>query len=41
MLKEYMKEIEEIKENLKPTTHLEVTAEREQQAALQVEMMEK
>jgi hypothetical protein len=41
MLEDYKKEIEELKEKLTPTTPPEVMAEREQQAALQVEMMEK
>jgi hypothetical protein len=41
MLEDYKKEIEELKEKLTPTTPPEVIAEREQQAALQVEMMEK
>jgi hypothetical protein len=41
MLEDYKKEIEELKEKLTPTTPPEVTAEREQQEALQVEMMER
>jgi DNA repair exonuclease SbcCD ATPase subunit len=41
MLEDYKKEIEDLKENLTPTTPPEVTAEREQHASLQVEMMEK
>ena len=41
MLKDYKKDIEELKEKLNPTTPPEVMAEREQWASLQVEMMEK
>jgi hypothetical protein len=41
MLEDYKKDIEELKINLTPTTHLEVTAESEHQEAIQVEMMEK
>jgi exonuclease VII large subunit len=41
MLENYKKEIEDLKEKLTPNTPLEVTSEREQQAALQVEIMEK
>jgi ABC-type transporter Mla subunit MlaD len=41
MLEEYKKEIEELKENLTPNTPPKVTAEREQQSSLQVEMMDK
>jgi exonuclease VII large subunit len=40
-LEDYKKEIEELKEKLTPTTPPEVTAEREQQEALQIEMMER
>jgi hypothetical protein len=36
-----MKEIEEIKEKLTPTNPPEVTDEREQQVALQIEMIER
>jgi hypothetical protein len=39
-LEDYKKEIEDLKEKLTPTTPPEVTAEREQQATLQVEIME-
>jgi hypothetical protein len=41
MLEDYKKEIEELKEKLTPTTPPKVTAQREQQETLQVEMMEK
>jgi hypothetical protein len=41
MLEYYKKYIKELKENLTPSTPPEVTAEREQQEALQVEMMER
>ena len=41
MLEDYKKEIEEFKKKLTPTTTPEVTSEREQQVALQVEMMKK
>jgi hypothetical protein len=41
MLEDYKKEIEELKEKLTPTTPLEFVDEREQQASLQVEMMQK
>jgi hypothetical protein len=40
-LEDYKKEIEELKENLIPNTPPKVTAEREQQVSLQVEMMKK
>ena len=39
-LKNYKKEAEDLKEKLTPTTPPEVTYEREQQATLQVEIME-
>jgi hypothetical protein len=40
-LEGYRKEIEELKEKLTPTTPPEVTAEREQQETLQIEMIER
>jgi hypothetical protein len=40
-LEDYNKEIKEFKKKLTPTTPPEVTAKREQQAALQIEMMER
>jgi hypothetical protein len=40
-LEDYKKDIEELKENLRPSTPPEVIVEREQQASLQVEMIEK
>jgi hypothetical protein len=36
-----MKEIEELKENFTPTTPPEVTAKREQQESLQIDMIER
>jgi hypothetical protein len=41
MLEGYTKEIKELKEKLTPTTPPEVTAEREQKASLQIEMIER
>jgi predicted nucleic acid-binding Zn-ribbon protein len=40
-LEDYKKDIEELKENLTPTTPPKVTDEREQQTTLQVAMLEK
>jgi hypothetical protein len=40
ILEDYKKEIDDLKEKLTPTTHPKVTTKMEQQATLQVEIME-